>query len=332
MGVLAPGEGVPAEAGVRFVGRPVRVPYRGTVAPINASRRAWRRIKVAIGSFDPDVMHVHEPMSPSTSMLATLAANGPVVATFHAYLDRSRLLEVAAPALAPVWRRLSAAVAVSDAAAAFLRRAFPGAQVEVIPNGVDVEAFADAVARADGLPEGRRILWVNRLDPQKGFPVAVDAFGQLAAERDDLVLIVAGDGRDREAVGRLPDRIREHVVMLGAVRHDELPAYFAAAEVFVAPALGQESFGIVLAEAMAAGLPIVATDIPGYRDVARDEREGLLVPPGDATALAGAIGRVLDDAELAGRLREAGRERAGAFGWDRVVPELEDVYARVSRR
>ena len=326
--VVAPGSGPAPEPWIRIVGRPVRVPYNGTVAPISFSPGAWRRIRSAMRSFGPEVVHVHEPLTLSTSMLAALASNVPVVATFHAYLDRSRLMELAGPALRRVSRRIDAGIAVSGAAAAFLRRVIP-VPVEIVPNGVDVGRFAHPGAPARGLPAGRKVLWVNRLDPQKGFRVMLDAFEHLPAELDDVHLVVIGDGRDRDALRSLPERIRPRVLYLGTVAHDLLPAYHAAADLFASPAVGQESFGIVLVEAMAAGLPVVCTDIPGYREVVRDGVEGVLVPSGNPAALAGAIARVLDEPALASALAEAGRRRAAGYSWEAVLPRLEAVYERV---
>jgi phosphatidylinositol alpha-mannosyltransferase len=262
-------------------------------------------------------------------MFAVLAADRPVVATFHSFPGRSRLFELASPALRAVWRRIDGRIAVSSAAAAFVGRAFPG-EIEVIPNGVDIRRFAEASAEAVRLPPGRRVLWVGRLDPRKAFPVMVEAFESLAREFPDLTLVVAGDGRDRVVAEGLPARVSDRVLMLGRVSHRLLPSYHAAADVFVSPATGGESFGIVLVEAMAAGVPVVATDIPGYREVVRDGVDGLLVPPRDPEALAGSIRRILREPELAARLADAGRLRALEFSWDRVVPRIEAVYARVA--
>ena len=326
--ILAPGSRPSGDGGVRIVGRPVRVPYRGTVAPISFSPGSWRRIRSAMRSFDPDVIHAHEPLTPSTSMLAVLAASAPVVATFHASLDRSRLMELAEPALRQVSGRIDAAVAVSDAAASFLRRVIR-VPLEVVPNGVDVGAFAHPGRPVEGLPAGPKILWVNRLDPQKGFEIMLRAFERLAREVGEAHLLVAGDGRDRVLLRSLPGDLRSRILRLGTVPHAELPRYHAAADVFVAPATGQESFGIVLVEAMAAGVPVVASDIAGYREVVRDGVDGLLVPPGDPNALAGAIRRVLSEPELAATLRDAGRSRADVFSWQVVAPRLEAIYDRV---
>jgi phosphatidylinositol alpha-mannosyltransferase len=326
--ILAPGSRPSEDAGVRVVGRPVRVPYRGTVAPISFSPGSWRRIRSAMRSFDPDVIHAHEPLTPSTSMLAVLAASAPVVATFHASLDRSRLMELAEPALRRVSGRIDAGVAVSDAAASFLRRVMR-VPLEVVPNGVDVGAFANPGRHLEGLPTGPKILWVNRLDPQKGFEIMLRAFEQLARDDDEANLLVAGDGRDRVLLRSLPGDLRSRILRLGTVPHEELPGYHAAADVFVAPATGQESFGIVLVEAMAACVPVVASDIAGYREVVRDGIDGLLVPPGDPNALAAAIRRVLSEPGLAATLRAAGRARAEVFSWQTVAPRLEAIYNRV---
>ena len=322
---LTPTTAAPPERWVRSVGRPVRVSYQGTVAPI--APLSYRRVRSTLASFRPDVVHVHEPLTPSASMFAALAAKAPVVATVHAYLDRSIAMELAAPILRRIWGRVTIGVAVSEAAASFLRRILPDAALEIVPNGVDVGAFAGAEPR-DGLPSGRRILWVNRLDSQKGFPIALAAFSKVLGDVSDAVLVVVGEGKDREALGLLTESARARIDMRGAAPNEEVPSYLAACEVFVSPAVRQESFGIALVEAMAAGLPVVATDIPGYREVVSDGVEGLLVPPRDPEALAAAVVRILKEPELAKRLGEAGRERARTFDWPLVVDRVEELYLR----
>jgi len=323
--VLTPTTVAPVEPWVRSVGRPVRISYQGTVAPI--APLSFRRVRAALASFCPDVVHVHEPLTPSASMFATLTAKAPVVATVHAYLDRSVAMELAAPVLRRIWLRVTVGVAVSEAAASFLRRVLPDVALEIVPNGVDVGAFAGAEPRA-GLPPGRRILWVNRLDAQKGFPIALAAFSKVLAEVPDAVLVVVGEGKDRETLGLLTESERARVDMRGAVPNEQVPSYLAACEVFVSPAVGQESFGIALVEAMAAGVPVVAADIPGYREVVSDGVEGLLVPPRDPEALAAGLVRVLSEPGLAAGLGEAGRERAHTFDWPIVVERLEQLYRR----
>jgi phosphatidylinositol alpha-mannosyltransferase len=325
-GVLVVAPHVGGAAG-RAAGLVVRAPYRGTVAPIAPSPLAVTRLRRLLRMWRPDVVHVHEPFAPSTPMWATLASPAPVVATFHAHLDRSRIYEVAAPVLRHVARKLADTIAVSEAARSFVRRVLPSLSPVVVPNGVDVGAFARA--RPTALPEGRRIAWTHRLDPQKGFRVALAAFAAVVRAVPDARLVVAGDGPDRDAVARLEPAVRDRVTMLGAVPHEDVAGVLRACEVAIAPATGQESFGVAVVEAMAAGVPVVASDIPGYREVVGDGVDGLLVPPGDAAALAAAIRDLLTDPALGSGLATRGRERAQMFDWSVVVDRIEQVYASV---
>jgi phosphatidyl-myo-inositol alpha-mannosyltransferase len=324
---LTPSRGRPTERWVRSVGRPLAVPYNRSVAPICFSPASARRVRAAIRALAPDVVHAHEPLAPSTSMFALRAAawaGVPVVATFHAGAERSLLFDLAAPALRRLARGLEVRIAVSRAAAAFAERRI-GDGFVMVPNGVDVERFASA--RPARLPPGRRILFVGRMDERKGFRVAVDAFRRLAERHPDLLLVGIGSGREAAAARSAPGDIARRIVLVGAVPNDDLPPFEAAADVFVAPSVGGETFGVVLVEAMAAGLPVVASDIPGYDEVLEDGVEGLLVPPRDPAALAEAVSRILDDAELAKRLGEAGRVRANGYAWGSVTDRIEALYA-----
>jgi phosphatidyl-myo-inositol alpha-mannosyltransferase len=324
--VLAPSSRPVHDETVIVCGTPIEIPYNGSTAPIDP--RPWRagEIRRALRRFGPDVIHVHEPLVPNSSMWAVLVARAPVVATFHSGADRSRLFDAAAPALRLVARRIAARVAVSERAAAVVRARVPGA-FRIVPNGIDVRAFAEA-APADLGPD-RKVLFVGRLHPRKGFPVAVDAFARLARSHADARLVVAGAGAEASALGRLPPEPRERVTMLGGVDHRALPAIERACDVFVAPSLGGESFGVVLLEPMAAALPVVASRIPGYDEVLRDGETGLLVPPGDAAALADAAGRLLDDPALADRLAATARERVERYDWEVVAGQLEEIYRSV---
>ena len=326
--ILAPSSSRPTEPFVHVAGHPIRIPYNESVAPIAPTPGAYTRVRHALRTFRPDVVHVHEPFVPGPSMFAALTSRAPVIATFHAYAERSRLLSAAAPILMKIWKRLAMRVAVSRAAAEFVGGPMGERGLRIVPNGADVELFASAVPAE--LPEGRRLLFVNRLDPRKGFRVMVEAFGKLASDSRDLLLVVAGDGAERSAIQSLSGDVRSRVVMLGNIPHEGLPPYHAASEVFCAPSTGRESFGIVLVEAMAAGLPIVASDIPGYREVVRDEIEGILDPPRDPSTLARGVEDVLEDADLAKRLGEAGRERAQRYSWKTVAGEIEELYREVT--
>jgi phosphatidyl-myo-inositol alpha-mannosyltransferase len=327
--VVTPARAPVADPQVVRVGRPVDVPYNASNAPIDPRPWSRRRVRAVLRAFGPDVVHAHQPTVPSTGMWATLEARGPVVGTFHSGAGRARLYDLGAPLLRRVARRLAVRIAVSRRAEAF-ERARIGGGFEIVPNGVDTRRFADAEPAE--LPEGTRLLFVGRLDSRKGFPVAVRAFARLAGtEGRDLRLIVVGDGPERDAVEGLPGALRSRVTMLGTLANEDLPPIAAGADLFLGPATGGESFGVVLIEAMAAGLPVVASDTPGYDEVVRDGVDGLLVPPSDPDALAVAAGRVLDDPELSARLAAAGRERARTYDWSVVVPRIEALYERARR-
>lgn len=328
--ILAPAASGTTDGEVVDVGRPVRIPFNGSVAPICPDPRSRGRIRAALERFRPDVVHAHEPFSPSTGFFATIEATVPVVGVSHAYMERSVLFTAFSRTFRRVWDRPAVWIAVSEAALSFLRKHIrASARTHVVPNGVDVEPFRRAAPAH--LPSGRKILFVGRLDPRKGFPIAVDAFAFLAHEFPDLQLIVVGDGPQRDAVARLEPDIRRRVTMVGGVRHALLPPYHAAADLFVAPSTGRESFGIVLVEAMAAGLPVVASDIPGYREVVRNGMDGLLVPPNDAESVAWAVRKVLTDPALAERLRAAGHARGERFRWEVVTVEIEAAYREALR-
>jgi phosphatidyl-myo-inositol alpha-mannosyltransferase len=320
---LAPARARPAEPWVVRAGVPLSLPYGRTRAPISPWPATRRRVRTALEAFAPDVVHVHEPFAPSASAFA-LGAGAPVVATFHSGIDRALLYDAAGPLLRRTARRIAVRIAVSERAAAVARRRLGGTFV-VIPNGVDAARFA-AASPAD-LGPGTKLLFVGRLHPRKGFAIAVEAFAALAANRPGLRLVVAGEGGEASALDRVPGRVRDRVAMLGAVPNEELPPIHAACDVFVAPNTGGESFGVILLEAMASGLPVVASDIAGFEEVVTPNVDGLLVPPRDPGALATAVERVLDDPVAAARLAEAGRRRAAAADWPVVVERLEAVYA-----
>jgi phosphatidylinositol alpha-mannosyltransferase len=322
--VLAPVRERATQSWVVPVGKPVDIPYNASNAPIDPRPWSRRAVRRALVGFGPDVVHAHQPTAPSTGLWAMLEARAPVVGTFHSGATRARLYDLAAPLLRRAALRLAVRIAVSEHAAAF-ERARIGGDFEVIPNGVDVARFADATP-AD-LGPGTKLLFVGRLDDRKGFAHAVAAFGLLAKTRP-LRLVVAGDGPARRAVEELPVPLRALVSLLGHVANEDLPPIYAACDVFLAPNTGGESFGMVLTEAMAAGLPVVATDIPGFHEVMTAGVDGLVVPPRDPVALAGAVGRILDDPALAERLVADARTRAAWFDWSIVAEKIEAAYRR----
>ncbi len=323
--VLAPVRHRAAEPWVRAVGRPVDITYNRSNAPIDPRPWSVRRVREELRAFRPDVVHVHEPFTPSTSMWSTLATDSPVVATFHTGAERSRLYDLAAPLIRRIARRIVVRIAVSRVAERAAASRI-GGSFEIVPNGADVRRFADAEPAELG--RGTKLLFVGRLDERKGFPIAVAAFGRLAAQRRELRLIVVGDGPERAAIDALPSEVRDRVTMLGTVPNVHLPPFERACDLYLGTSVGGESFGVVLVEAMAAGLPVVASDIPGYDEVVTEGVEGLLVPPRDPAAVAHAAETILDDPELAARLSAAGRARAATFDWHVVGARIEELYRR----
>jgi phosphatidylinositol alpha-mannosyltransferase len=331
--ILAPGRRRGRRDDVWIVGRAVPVRGNGSVARISFGPQVASVVGRALREAEPDIIHVHEPLVPSVSMHAVLQANAPVVATFHSNVGRERVgsfwFQLAVPMIRPVWNRLARRIAVSEAARHSVTSRMGDGDLLIVPNGVDVERLA--VARPATLSPGRHLLFVGRLEERKGFPVAIEAFARLAELYPDLRLLVIGDGSERDAVEDLPPSVRSRVEMLGRVDDDRLASYLRAADLYLGPATGGESFGIVLAEAMAAGLPIVASDIAGYRDVARNGLEAVLVPPGDPVALVGGVRRVLDDPAFARSLGDRGAQRARDFAWDTITDRLLEVYQKVLR-
>jgi phosphatidylinositol alpha-mannosyltransferase len=267
---------------------------------------------------------------------ATAAGPGPLVGTFHAWSESQRLYRLAARVGRRIAARLDERVAVSTAAQQFAASALglPLGSFRVIPNGVDVAAFAAAEPLPLLADPGRPLLlFVGRLEPRKGLDVAVRAFLRVCSARPGVRLCVVGTGpqagRCREMV---PPSLRPDVLFVGRVAAADLPRYHASADVFVAPATGGESFGIVLLEAMAAGLPVVASDLPGYRGVLADGRQGRLVPAGDAVALADAVATLVANPLLRRAMGGEGRRTAAAYDWGIVGRRIEHLYELTLRR
>lgn len=315
------------------LGRSLRVAFNGSVAPVAPSPRALRRLRGQLTDAAPDVVHVHEPVVPWAGLAALQAGVAPVVGTFHAWSARTRAYRLARPYARRMLDGLAAALAVSEAAAGYHAAAIgvPVGRFQVVPNGVDVPRFADA----EPLPEiadahRPTLLFVGRLEPRKGLEPLIRAFTLLKTRHPDLRLYVVGDGPERDRCQQLlPARLRADVVFLGRVGDAELPRFFASCDLYVSPALGGESFGIVLLEAMAAGRALVASDLPGYRSVARDGQQGRLVPPDDPRALADAVAALLDNAALRQAMAAEGRRTAAGYDWPVVAGRIRAVYASV---
>ena len=312
----------------RFIpmGTAVPIPSNGSRSYLGANPRLMLRMDRAIRYGRFDVLHIHEPGVPGVGLAAVFLATSPIVATFHAALESSWGYEHL-PWLGRMgMRRLDVRIAVSEAAREFPVRLFPG-DFRVIPNGVTVELYAPAI---DAAKVKGRVLFIGRAEPRKGLRVLLEAFARLKATVPDASLVIAGASRrqvvEEARTGYGASLDLTGVEALGWVADEEKVAQLGEAEVVCAPSLAAESFGIVLAEGMAAGVPVVASDLPGYRAVLRDGAAGRLVPPGDPDALAAALEALLGDEEERRRLAAAGLEAAADLSWRRVTDEIVKAY------
>jgi phosphatidylinositol alpha-mannosyltransferase len=313
------------------------IPYSGSIARITLSLRAYPRVKKILREEQFDVIHVHEPLTPNLPLFVLrhckVSPRSVVVGTFHAYRESAADFQYGKPLLRRFIGRLDGRIAVSQAVVDYISHYFPGDYV-VIPNGVDVDRFGGLQAEpwprfTDGRPN---ILFVGRMEKRKGFRHLIRAFPYVKQEIPEARLLVVGaySDEDKAPFVRYARQHKLHgIVFAGYASREELPRYYRSCDVFVAPSTGFESFGIVLLEAMAAGKPIVASDIAGYRCVLKDGREGLFVPPEDERALATAIIRLLKDSDLRRRMGEAGREKADEHAWPQVAERILTYYRQL---
>ena len=318
----------------RFIpmGRSVPLSAGGSKARVTLDWWLYRRVRTLMARERFDLVHLHEPLAPILPLMVLQHSRAVNVGTFHAYSDRKRIYRLTRGAVGRWQKRLHGRIAVSAAARSFVAPHFPEYAYRVIPNGIDFRRFYDA-SPLPGLKDGKaNVLFVGRKDERKGLRYLAEAFTTLRQSRDDVRLVIVGPGEpDRESeswLSTLSERFPESLLLAGTATDEELPRYYASADVFCSPATGGESFGIVLLEAMAAGAPVVASDIAGYRDVVSHESNGLLVAPRDAPGIANAVGRLLADRGLTGRLKEAGATAAHRYRWDSVASEVEDYYGR----
>jgi phosphatidyl-myo-inositol alpha-mannosyltransferase len=329
--VLAPGdsdEGLPPY--VVLTGGAVPVPYNGSVArlsfgPVVAARvRRWLRE----GRFD--VIHLHEPAAPSLSLLALFMAEGPVVATFHSSNVRSRAMSAGGSILRPSLEKITARIAVSEYARNTLVQHLGGEPV-VIPNGVYVDRYCDAVVRDGWRGGGPTIAFVGRIDePRKGLQLLLKALARIAGTHPGTRLLVVGGGDVDAARRRVPRELTDNVLFLGSVSDEEKASALRTADLYVAPNTGGESFGIVLIEAMAAGTPVLASDIPAFRRVLGDGAYGTAFRNGEVADLAAKAADILDDGANREQLRAAASQVVRRYDWSSVGARIVQVYETVA--
>jgi phosphatidyl-myo-inositol alpha-mannosyltransferase len=330
--VMAPADDdAPLPNYVVSAGRAVPVPYNGSFARLTFGLVSNTRVRRWLREGEFDVLHVHEPASPSLSLLACWAAEGPIVATFHTSMQRSRAMSAAYTILQPVLEKISARITVSEDARRTLVEHLGGDAV-LIPNGVAVRSFAGATSLPGWPGTGGALGFLGRIDEQrKGLDVLMDALPTVAARFPDVRLLLAGPGDVAEATKRLSPRLRDQVTFLGMVDETTKARALASVDVFVAPNIGGESFGIVLLEAMAAGTAVLASDLEAFRRVLDDGRAGAMFPAGDARALGECAVSLLGSPEQRSRLRAAAVDVVHRYDWDAIAGDVVAVYEMVSR-
>ena len=310
-------------------GRSVGIPYNGSVARLSFGPVSYNRVRKWIRAGAFDVLHVHEPVAPSLSMLALMVAEGPIVATFHTANPRSRMLTAFQPVLQPFLEKITGRIAVSELARQ-VQVEHLGSDAVIIPNGVDVPFYA-AAGPLPGYPRvGGTLGFIGRYDePRKGMDVLLEAVRLLAPHRPDLRLLVAGGGDEEELLEKAGPELAPHLVMLGRVSDADKAAMLSSVDVYCAPNLGGESFGIVLTEAMSAGAAVVASDLEAFRRVLANGEAGVLFPVGNAAALAVALGDLLDDPARRDVLTQRAAEAVAAYDWPVVAATVVKVYETV---
>lgn len=331
--VLAPAdEDTPVPAYVVPAGRAVPLRYNGSVARLNFGPVTAGRVRRWLGDGGFDVLHIHEPVTPSLSMLALWQATGPIVATFHTATLRSRAMQAAYPLLRPSLEKISARIAVSEDARRTVTTHIGGDAV-VIPNGVYVDAFAGASLRPQwqGTATRPTVAFVGRLDePRKGLPVLCAAVPEVLRAVPGARLLVAGRGDAEAVLDRLDPVSRRACEFLGEVTDEQKASLLRSADVYVAPQTGGESFGIVLVEAMSAGAPVLASDLDAFGRVLADGDLGVLFETGDGGSLARALIALLADPARRARLSASASSAVRRYDWSVVGAEVLEVFETVS--
>lgn len=313
-------------------GRAVPVRYNGSVARLTFGPVTSARASRWLQQGDFDVIHIHEPVTPSVSLMTLWAAEAPVVVTFHTSNLRSRAMQAAYPLLRPSLEKIAGRIAVSEAARRTVTTHLGGDAV-VIPNGVSVDYFERAAPKPEwtGTPDRPTLAFLGRIDePRKGLPVLSAAMEQILAVKPQTQLLIAGPGDVAAARERMSPEVAAASTFLGLVSDADKAALLASVDAYIAPHTGGESFGIVLVEAMAAGAPVVASDLAAFVAVLDGSANGRLFTNEDSDACARTILELLDNPAERARLRAAGRVRARTYDWAVVAEQILAVYETVT--
>lgn len=323
--VLAPvinEEGIPDY--VTSAGRPISIPYNGAVARILFGPLAFARVKQWIGSGNFDLLHLHEPAIPSISLLACWASEGPLIGTFHAASTKQKIAFAITPFIEPVIEKLTARIAVSEAARETLKIHLDTDAV-VVPNGIYTKKFSDA--HSDRRWIGNTIGFIGRFEEsRKGLSVLIEALPTIIEKIPDIRVIVAGPGNPATVLQDMEPHLRQRFTFLGRISEEDKANFMSSVSIYVAPNTGGESFGIILAEALAGGASVLASDIPAFDSLLGHGKYGSLFQSENSEDLAKRAIELFNSPELRRTIARAGREYAQSFDWDVVAERIYDVY------
>jgi phosphatidyl-myo-inositol alpha-mannosyltransferase len=305
-------------------GRAVSIPYNGAVARVLFGVGANSRVRSWINDGDFDLLHLHEPAIPSLSLLACWAGEGAMVGTFHAAAKYQKAIFAIGPILEPVIEKLSARIAVSESARLTLT-AHLETDAIVIPNGIYADNYRDGSSRREW--QGNTIGFLGRFEEdRKGLPVLLNALPIISRFIPDIRVLIAGPGDSQEVLEKVSPQLRDRVEFLGKISEEDKADFLASVSLYIAPNTGGESFGIILAEAMAGGAAVVASDIPAFADVLGNGKYGALFESENSENLAKVIIDLLRDEAKRGELAAAGAVHAQRFDWGQVGEEIFEVY------
>ncbi len=328
--VLAPSESDDHPSWLVPAGPAVAIKFNGSVARLSYGPRASAKTRKWLEEGDFDVVHIHEPGTPSLGLHALTNAKVPVVATFHSAMDRSKIRSLTAPLVRPLFEKIAGRIAVSAEARRTLVEHHSGDAV-VIPNGVETKLFREAepIEAWAATPEAPVIVFLGRLDePRKGLPVFEGAIEPILERFPGVRFLVAGRG-EADVLTTVLERHPKSVTLVGEISDQEKASLLAGASIYIAPQTGGESFGIVLVEAMAAGTAVVASDIPAFAAVLDDGNAGALFANEDSSSLAETVIALLEDPEKTADLARAGQDRSSLYDWGTVTDQIMTVYEEV---
>lgn len=313
-------------------GKPVSIASNGSVAKINFGPGPAARARRWVKESDLDILHVHEPAGPTLSLLSIWVSEGPIVATWHSSLTSSRRDFVAwAPIIRSGMEKIRARIAVSEYARRSLVE-YTGGDAILIPNGVDCSLYAGDEPLPGRSRGSNTVMFLGRIDePRKGLPILLDALPEVARAVPDVSVLIAGPGDIDEVRAGLDPSIAGRVEFLGLVSEQDKARALHSSDVYVAPNTGGESFGIILLESMAAGTPVLASDIEAFQRVLDGGRAGVTFRNGDSADLAARLIALLRDPQRRAELRTEGMVRAAEFDWSSVARQVVAVYQSIRR-